>query len=108
MGRARSVSGYNVNAYGAPTVTVAGGTDFSDLYDWSDENFAQTSNCGDGSATCATWGSTYWGATNSAYYGDALSYVPETAWNDSCAGSLVAYLAEDRVPPTLARNTALH
>ncbi|MGC2211093.1 MAG: protease pro-enzyme activation domain-containing protein, partial [Candidatus Korobacteraceae bacterium] len=87
-----AVSGYNVNAYGAPMVTVAGGTDFSDFYDWWRANFAQASNCADGSATCTSWGSTYWGSTNTAY-GDALSYVPETAWNDSCAGSLVGYLA---------------
>ena len=78
--------------YGAPTVTVAGGTDFSDFYDWWRANFAQASNCEDGSATCASWGSAYWGSTNTGY-GDALSYVPETAWNDSCAGSLVAYVA---------------
>ena len=70
-------------------MTVAGGTDFSDFYDWWRANFAQASNCEDGSATCTSWGSAYWGSTNTDY-GDALSYVPETAWNDSCAGSLVA------------------
>ena len=30
---------------------------------------------------------TYWGATNNATTGgSALSYIPETTWNDSCAG----------------------
>jgi hypothetical protein len=33
--------------------------------------------------------STYWGA-NSTYYADALGYVPETAWNGSCASSIRA------------------
>ncbi len=34
--------------------------------------------------------STYWGATNTATYSSALSYIQEIPWNDSCAGSLVA------------------
>jgi len=69
-------SGINVNAFGSPNVTVAGGTDFQDAYDNAE-----------GGAPL----STYWGATNSATYGDALSYVPETAWNSSCANSLLAH-----------------
>jgi Pro-kumamolisin, activation domain/MBG domain (YGX type)/Bacterial Ig-like domain (group 3) len=72
-----ATSGYNVSGLGAPNVTVAGGTDFSDLYDSHEGGLAQ---------------STYWGATNSAKYGDALGYIPETAWNDSCASSILAKL----------------
>jgi hypothetical protein len=70
-----ATSGINVSAFAAPTVTVAGGTDFSDYYDFLEIGTPQ---------------STYWGATNSAQYGDALSYIPETAWNDSCASSIYA------------------
>jgi len=70
-----ATSGINVNAFGAPNVTVAGGTDFSDYFDAGEGGPAQ---------------STYWSAANSSYYGDALGYVPETAWSDSCASSLIA------------------
>ncbi len=68
-------SGINVNAFVSPLVTGAGGTDFSDLYDSLEGGPAQ---------------SAYWSATNSTYYGDALSYVPEMAWNESCASSILA------------------
>jgi subtilase family serine protease len=68
--------GINVSGLSSsPLVTAAGGTDFQDLYDAGEGGSAQ---------------STYWGSTNSANYADALSYVPETAWNDSCASSLIA------------------
>jgi hypothetical protein len=70
-----ATSGINVSALAAPTVTVAGGTDFSDLYDFLEGGPAQ---------------STYWGASNSATYADALSYIPETAWNANCASSILA------------------
>ena len=73
-----ATSGINVSAFAAPTVTVTGGTDFSDYYDAFEGGPAQ---------------STYWSATNSAHYGDALSYVPETAWNESCASSIYANFA---------------
>ncbi|MGA6988672.1 MAG: choice-of-anchor D domain-containing protein [Terriglobales bacterium] len=72
-----ATSGVNVSAFAAPTVTVAGGTDFSDLYDSLEGGPAQ---------------STYWAATNSTHYGDAISYVPETAWSNSCASSILANL----------------
>jgi subtilase family serine protease len=71
-----ATSGINVTAFGGPNVTVAGGTDFSDLYDSLEGGPAQ---------------STYWGA-NSTYYGDALGYIPETTWNDSCASSILTKL----------------
>jgi subtilase family serine protease len=53
-----------------PYNVAVGGTDFADT--------SQGTN------------NTYWGSTNSATYGSALSYVPEIPWNDSCAGSVVA------------------
>jgi len=50
----------------SPYVTGVGGTEFN-------ENGAT---------------STYWSATNGAFQGSALSYIPEMAWNDSLAGLL--------------------
>jgi uncharacterized protein (TIGR03437 family) len=47
-----------------PEVTGIGGTQFADA------------------------GGTYWAARNSANYGSALSYIPETAWNESDATGL--------------------
>jgi subtilase family serine protease len=70
-----ATSGINVSAFGSPLVTVAGGTDFQDYYDSFEGGPAE---------------STYWSSTNSSHYGDALSYVPEMPWNDSCASSLLA------------------
>jgi Pro-kumamolisin, activation domain/Bacterial Ig-like domain (group 3)/FG-GAP-like repeat len=70
-----ATSGINVSALGSPLVTVAGGTDFQDLYDSLEGGPAQ---------------STYWSATNSSFYGSAISYVPETSWNASCASSILA------------------
>jgi len=58
-------------------MTVTGGTDFSDYYDAAEGGPAQ---------------STYWTVGNTAYYSDAIGYVPETAWNNSCASSLFAVL----------------
>jgi subtilase family serine protease len=71
--------GVNVSGLSSsPLVTSAGGTDFQDYYDAQENGKPQ---------------STYWNSTNSTYYGDAISYIPETAWNQSCAGSLIAELA---------------
>jgi len=70
-----AISGINVNAYGSSLLTVVGGTDFSDVFDQGEGGPMQ---------------STYWGSTNSIYYGDALGYIPETAWNASCASSILA------------------
>lgn len=67
--------GINVSAFASsPNVTAAGGTDFADTYDSVMGGPAQ---------------STYWSATNTSSFGDALGYVPETAWNDSCASSIL-------------------
>ena len=71
-----ATSGINVSGFGSPLVTVAGGTDFSDDYDQLAGGPTQT---------------IYWGA-NSTYYANALTYVPETAWNSSCADSITAKL----------------
>jgi subtilase family serine protease len=63
--------GITVSAFASTPYNVAvGGTDFSDTY----------------SGTNAT----YWNTGNAANYASALSYVPETPWNDSCTGSLLA------------------
>jgi len=70
-----ATSGINVSGFLSPLVTATGGTDFSDLYDQLEGGPLQ---------------SAYWGNANSAHYEDALSYVPETAWNNSCVGSLYA------------------
>jgi len=34
---------------------------------------------------------TYWNASNNVFYGSAKSYIMEQPWNDSCAGTLLAY-----------------
>ena len=71
-----AVAGINVSAYASnPLATTAGGTDFVDLIDQLEGGLNE---------------SAYWGATNSQYYADALGYVPETAWNSSCANSIIA------------------
>lgn len=63
--------GIGVNAFAStPNNVAVGGTDFSDTYSGTN--------------------GTYWGAANSATYESAVSYVPETPWNDSCTGSLLA------------------
>jgi subtilase family serine protease len=70
-GGATATHGIGVSAYASTPYNVAvGGTDFSDTLDGTTGN--------------------YWGSTNSATYGSALSYIPEIPWNDSCAGSLLS------------------
>jgi len=61
-----TVSGFTTTPY---NVSV-GGTDFADSYEGTN--------------------STYWGATNAANYGSALSYIPEIPWNTTCASALGA------------------
>jgi len=72
-----ATSGYNVSAFLSPLVTATWGTDFSDQYDSYMGGSAQ---------------STYWSANNTSDYGSALSYIPETAWNSSCASSIYTAL----------------
>jgi subtilase family serine protease len=70
-GATNATHGIGVSGLASTPYNVAvGGTDFSDVY-------SGTSN-------------QYWSTTNSASYGSALSYIPEIPWNDSCAGSLLA------------------
>ena len=62
--------GIGISAFASTPYNVAvGGTDFSDSYSGTND--------------------TYWSKTNSAIYGSALSYIPETPWDDSCANSLL-------------------
>jgi subtilase family serine protease len=58
-----------VNEASTPYNIAAGGTDFSDVF----------------SGTAAN----YWSATNGANFLSAQSYIPEMAWNESCASPLV-------------------
>lgn len=71
--RGQSYDTYGIGVSGmasTPYNVAVGGTDFSDTY-------ANTNN-------------TYWSNTNTSTYGSALSYIPETPWNDSCGGFLGA------------------
>jgi len=62
--------GIGVSALASTPYNVAvGGTDFSD--------------------TASGTNDTYWNSSNSSDYGSALSYIPETPWDDSCAGGLL-------------------
>jgi subtilase family serine protease len=70
-GGTSATHGIGVSAYASTPYNVAvGGTDFSDTLDGTTAN--------------------YWGSTNTATFGSALSYIPEIPWNDSCAGSLLS------------------
>ena len=63
--------GITVSGFASTPYNVAvGGTDFSDTY----------------SGTNAT----YWNSGNTPTFVSARSYVPETPWNDSCSGILLA------------------
>jgi len=70
-----ATSGVNISGFASKLVTVTGGTDFQDQYDKAIANVPL---------------SNYWSQTNSQYYEDALSYIPETTWNGSCASALRA------------------
>ncbi|MBV9301726.1 MAG: S8/S53 family peptidase [Acidobacteriaceae bacterium] len=65
-----ATNGIAVNGFASTPYNVAvGGTDFLDTSEGTN--------------------STYWDTSNSPTGKSALSYVPETPWNDSCAGSVV-------------------
>jgi len=67
-----SVSGISVNGIAStPYNIAAGGTDFSDAYQ---TNFNPTA---------------YWNTNDISPYGSALSYIPETAWNNTCGNSIL-------------------
>src|SRR5262249_52971726 len=70
-GATQATHGIGVNAFASTPYNVAvGGTDFSDTFSGTNANF--------------------WGDSNTAIFGSALSYVPEIPWNDSCAGNLLS------------------
>ena len=70
-GAVRSQHGIGVSGLASTPYNVAvGGTDFGDTY--------------------AKSNSTYWNSTNDSSFGSAISYVPEIAWNDSCASVLLS------------------
>jgi subtilase family serine protease len=70
-GATSATHGITVSAFAStPNNVAVGGTDFADTYQHSTGS--------------------YWSSTNGTYYTSALSYIPETPWNDSCAGSLLA------------------
>ncbi len=86
FGAPQGISGLNIDYPGSSTLVLSvGGTDFQDLYDVD--------------AGSSIPQSTYWSATNSQFYGNALGYVPETTWNDSCASPLVATTTENGGAP---------
>jgi hypothetical protein len=66
---AEATHGIGVNAFAStPNNVAVGGTDFSDTY--------------------AGTNAIYWNSSNTSAFGSAISYIPETPWNDSCAGLL--------------------
>jgi uncharacterized protein YceK len=66
-----ATSGIAVNAFASTPYNVAvGGTDFSDTYSGTN--------------------TTYWSSSNTPAFGSAISYIPETPWNNSCAGALIS------------------
>jgi subtilase family serine protease len=68
----------------SPLVLSVGGTDFQDQYD---------------AAMGGVPVSTYWGP-NTPANGSALSYIPDTVWDDSCANTMVANNQGGGVSPT--------
>ncbi len=65
-------TGLSVNGLASTPYNVsAGGTDFSDTYQTS---FNPTA---------------YWNTNDTSPYGSALSYIPETAWNNSCGNPMI-------------------
>ena len=75
-GATAGASGWNVNGIAStPYNVVTGGTDFSDNY---------SSDFGDISG-----GGPYWNSNDTSPYGSALSYLPETTWNEACGSTLV-------------------
>ena len=74
--RTVATHGIAVSGFASTPYNIAvGGTDFLDTYN---------------SLTGGSPLSTYWNATNTAgTFASALSYIPETPWDDSCATSLL-------------------
>lgn len=77
---AQAAHGLAVNGHASTAYNVAvGGTDFGDTYN---EVVGK-----------------YWRTTNSAVSGSAKSYIPEIAWNSSCASALTAYFYDFPTAP---------
>lgn len=71
--------GIAVSGFASTQYNVAvGGTDYGDSY--------------------AGTNAQYWKAKNNATYGSAKSYIPEIAWNDSCASTLITNVEGYNVP----------
>jgi len=67
----QAAHGIAVNAFAStPNNVAVGGTDFSDTYSSAND--------------------TFWSLSNTSTFGSTLSYIPETPWNDSCAGLLLS------------------
>ena len=80
--------GLNVSGFSSTPYNVsAGGTDFQDTYNG-------------GLGDTAYQVSTFWSAPNGAGDSSAKGYVPETTWNDTCAGSLASYYVTGSTTPT--------
>ena len=80
----RATHGTNVSGFSSTNWNVsAGGTDFQDGF-----NYFETQENG----TSTAYGfSNYWSGTNATGLSSALKYVPEIPWNQTCAGSQIAY-----------------
>ena len=73
-GQEGSTTGLSVNGIGSTPYNVSlGGTDFTDNYS-SDFALAPTQ---------------YWNTNDSPPFGSALTYVPETTWNQACGSTLL-------------------
>jgi subtilase family serine protease len=80
FGSSQGTHGLSIDYPGSsPLVLSIGGTDFQDTYDSQNGGVSQ---------------STYWSATNSQFYGDALGYVPEMSWNESCGSPFIAFTSD--------------
>lgn len=87
MHQAIGSTGISVNAYASTPYNVAvGGTDFQDTYNEIEND-------------PAFGPSMFWASMNSpGDFSSASSYVPETTWNDSCAGSILAVSHNNYTP----------
>jgi subtilase family serine protease len=68
----QAVATHGINASdfaSTPNNVAVGGTDFADTF-FNDN-------------------STYWSTTNGKFFNSALSYIPESPWDDSCASKLI-------------------
>lgn len=89
-----ATNGLNVNGFSSTAYNVsAGGTDFQDTYNGA-ENDTSYGN------------PTFWNTTNTTGDSSAKNYVPETTWNDTCAGSLLSYYVTALTKPTAYCDTS--